>query len=179
MSWPKILNVKREAASPWMETITRDVQFVPSGPVESYVAIGQPDYVVALAVTRDGRVPLVRQFRPAIERFSLEFPAGMVDPGEAPKDAISRELEEETGYVAEAVEAIGASATCASRISNSTISFFIRADLRKDSFAEELGVAVRLVTLPELRMLVLSGEFSEQTHLGVLALAIARGLVSF
>lgn len=179
MSWPKVVRVSRKAESRWMEIIWRDVQFVPNGPVDSYVAIGQPDYLVALALTPDGRIPLVRQFRPAIERYSLELPAGMIEPGETPEDAISRELCEETGYMAKAVETIGRSATCASRISNSTTSFFIRTGLRKVDFVEEPGVTVKLVTRPELRALVRSGEFSEQCHLGVLALAVAKGLISF
>ncbi|MCA1495206.1 NUDIX hydrolase [Bradyrhizobium sp. NBAIM03] len=69
----------------------------------------------------------------AIERYSLELPAAIIEPGETPEDAISRELREESGYMAKAVETIGRSATCASRISNSTTSFFIRTDFRNET----------------------------------------------
>jgi ADP-ribose pyrophosphatase len=176
--WPRILQTKRKSESPWLEIISRDVQLTPDAPIETYYAIGQPDYLVALAVTPDSRILLVRQFRPTIERFSLELPAGMIDPGEAPDSAIARELLEETGYPAETVQLIGTSATCASRISNSTYSFFIRTGIRSANFIEEPGVSVSSATPAELRSLMLSGDFSEQCHLGVIALAYAKGLVN-
>jgi ADP-ribose pyrophosphatase len=177
--WPKIIQTKRTNVSPWMEVITRDVQLSPDASTESYYAIGQPDYLVALAVMPDSRILLVRQYRPAIERLSLELPAGMLEPNEDPVSAIARELLEETGYPADTIELMGKNATCASRISNSTYSFFIRTGLRTPDFTEEPGVSVSSVTLAELRSLVLSGEFCEQTHVGVIALAAASGLVSF
>jgi hypothetical protein len=46
-------------------------------------------------------------------------------------------------------------------------------------FAEEPGVSVSLVTADQLSGLILSGEFSEQCHLGVIALAYARSLITF
>jgi hypothetical protein len=57
-------------------------------------------------------------------------------------------------------------------------SFFIQAGERASSFKEEAGVSVSLATRGELRDLVTSGEFAEQTHLGVLGLAISRGLIA-
>jgi len=176
---PRILARRRMAVSPWMDVITREVQFSETSPAESYYAIAQPDYVVVLAVTPDSRVLLVRQYRPAIERFSLELPAGLLDPAEEPRAAAERELLEETGYPAETIELIGKGATCSSRISNTTHSFFIRTGRRRPDFVEEAGVSARLASRDELRALILSGEFAEQTHLGVLALAGARGLLNF
>lgn len=52
---------------------------------------------VAVIVERDGRVLGVRQRRPAIDRDTWELPAGLIDPGETPEEAASRELAEETG----------------------------------------------------------------------------------
>jgi ADP-ribose pyrophosphatase len=56
--------------------------------------------VAALALTRDGEVVLIEQHREPVGRTVLELPAGIVDPGEAPEDAVVRELLEETGYEA-------------------------------------------------------------------------------
>jgi ADP-ribose pyrophosphatase len=177
--WPKILRTTRRRESPWIEFITRDVQFSAQGAIEAYDAIGQQDYCVALAVTPDSRILLVRQFRPALERFSLEFPAGMIDPGESADSAVARELLEETGYPAETIDPIGKTATCAGRISNSMHSFFVRTGDRVVGFSEEQGVSVSLATADQLRGLILAGEFSEQCHLGVIALANARSLITF
>ncbi len=53
---------------------------------------------VIAAFTGEGKIILVRQFRKPVERAVLEVPAGKIDPGEDPKTAAIRELEEETGY---------------------------------------------------------------------------------
>jgi ADP-ribose pyrophosphatase len=84
--FPKILATSRIPVSPWLEVIARDVQFHGSSVAETYYAVAQPDYVVVLAIAPDSRVLLVRQYRPAIERFSLELPAGMLDPNESNSD---------------------------------------------------------------------------------------------
>ncbi len=47
------------------------------------------------------RLLLVQQFRPPIGHEVIEFPAGLIDPGETPEAAAARELKEETGYVAQ------------------------------------------------------------------------------
>lgn len=57
-----------------------------------------------VALDPEGRVVLVRQWRPAIDRELLEIPAGHKDGGEDPADCARRELEEETGLVADRVE---------------------------------------------------------------------------
>lgn len=67
------------------------------GPVER-PAIHHPGAVVILAEPRPGCVLLVRQWRYAIRRWTLEVPAGTRTPGEDPAATAARELAEETGY---------------------------------------------------------------------------------
>ena len=176
--WPRIVGVKRTPVSPWVEIIAREVQFHPKKNPETYYSMSQPPYLAAVAVTPEGRILLVRQYRPAIERSSLELPAGLLEQNEDPAAAMARELLEETGYSSESIELIGETATCSSRISNVMYSFFIQAGDRAPNFVEQPGVSVSSVTQAELRTLVLSGEFGEQTHLGVLSLATCRGLIT-
>ncbi|MGN0038738.1 MAG: NUDIX domain-containing protein [Coriobacteriales bacterium] len=62
--------------------------------------VRHPGAVAVIALRADGRVLLVRQYRTALERVTLEIPAGKLERGEDPLLAAARELEEETGYTA-------------------------------------------------------------------------------
>ena len=69
-------------------------------------ALGERDIVLhnggaGVCVVRDGKMCLVRQYRVALGRMSLEIPAGKIDPKEDPAVCAARELTEETGLVAE------------------------------------------------------------------------------
>lgn len=66
------------------------------------------DWVLALPVTTDGRLVLVRQYRFGTQNLSWEPPGGVLDPGEDPLTAAVRETREETGYTGTDARLIGA-----------------------------------------------------------------------
>lgn len=68
------------------------------GTERDFVVVDAPDWVNVVAVTADGRIVLVRQFRYGSSELSLEIPGGVVERGEDPLAAGLRELAEETGY---------------------------------------------------------------------------------
>lgn len=74
---------------------------------QDFFVINAPDWVNVLALTPDGRLVLVRQFRYGIDDFSVEIPGGVIDLGEDPVAAGVRELREETGYVGASARLLG------------------------------------------------------------------------
>jgi 8-oxo-dGTP pyrophosphatase MutT (NUDIX family) len=63
-----------------------------------FMRLEAPDWVNIVAITRDGLLVLVEQYRHGVDAATVEIPGGMVDPGEDPASAAVRELEEETGF---------------------------------------------------------------------------------
>ncbi|GAB4410472.1 MAG: NUDIX hydrolase [Thermodesulfovibrionales bacterium] len=63
--------------------------------------------VAVVPITDDGQAVLIKQFRPAVNNYVIEFPAGLNDRGERLEDAALRELLEETGYEAKEMVFLG------------------------------------------------------------------------
>jgi 8-oxo-dGTP pyrophosphatase MutT (NUDIX family) len=161
-----------------MSVIAREVEFVQGGAREVYHAVQQGDYLAIVARLPDGRIPLVRQYRPAVERFTLELPAGLLESDEDASAACVRELFEETGCVARSITLLGTSPACTGRLSNMVHSCFIEANFPQPDFAGEPGLSVSLVTPSELVGLIRAGEFDQQLHLGALLLAELNGYLT-
>lgn len=71
----------------------------PDGREHEVTVVRHPPSVVLIPVRDDGRVILIRQYRPSVDRELWEFPAGSVKAGESPEEAALRECEEEIGLV--------------------------------------------------------------------------------
>lgn len=78
-----------------------------TGSRRQYVTLDAPDWVNLVALTPEGQLVLVRQWRHGTRRFELELPAGAIDRGETPEQAAARELLEETGYSAATISRLG------------------------------------------------------------------------
>ena len=176
--WPKITSRRTTRISQWLSIMAREVEFAPGAAPQIYHAVEQQDYIAIVARAPDGRFPLVRQFRPALEAFTWELPAGLVERGEDPAEGCRRELLEETGWLARDVHSLGApAAACSGRLSNRIHSFFVETDERVAGFAGEPGIPAELVTDAELVRMITAGEFVQQLHLGALLLAELRGFI--
>jgi ADP-ribose pyrophosphatase len=72
-----------------------------------FVVVRAPDWVNVIALTVDGRIVLVRQFRFGVDDFTFEIPGGVIEAGEDPIVAARRELREETGYIGSKATLLG------------------------------------------------------------------------
>jgi 8-oxo-dGTP pyrophosphatase MutT (NUDIX family) len=72
-----------------------------------FFVIEAPDWINVVPLTVDGQVILIEQYRHGSKKVTLEIPGGMVDEHESPEETAVRELLEETGYRAGAIELLG------------------------------------------------------------------------
>ena len=97
MSW-KVLSTEYVHRRPWL-TARRDVVELPNGNINNeFYILESPDFVNVVAVTKEGKMLLVRQYRHAIRKTCFEIVAGVMEKGEEPLQAAKRELQEETGF---------------------------------------------------------------------------------
>lgn len=134
------------------------------------------DYVCVVALTQAGQMLLVRQYRPAVGRMTLELPSGHVEKDDSPEVAARQELLEETGYVAESLDLIGAFSPDTGRLANRMWCFFA-ADARPTSEAgyhPEPGIEPVLFAGTLTELLAQEG-FDCALHAAALFLAVLRG----
>lgn len=80
---------------------------LPNGAEGDWACIRHPGGALAVPVTADGELVLVRQYRFTAQGRILEFPAGTIEPDEDPAATIEREIAEETGYRAHRWQPLG------------------------------------------------------------------------
>jgi len=71
---------------------------LPDGELAEFDYLSEEESVVVLPFTADGRVVVIDEWRHAVGRVNRGLPAGSLEPGEDPDEAVGRELAEETGY---------------------------------------------------------------------------------
>lgn len=124
-----------------------------------------------IPVDRDGKILMVKQYRNAIDNYTLEIPAGGLDPGEDNLSCAIRECEEETGYKANNVKhLIDVHTTVA--FSNELIKVYYSNDLTlsTQNLDENEYVDLMRFSLDELISMIYSGKITDaKTIAGLLA----------
>ena len=118
----------------------------------------------------DAEILLIKQYRYAAERFLYEVPAGRLDPGESPSDCARRELKEETGCTAKAVEYLFTMFTTPG-FTDEQIHVFAAWGLEHGETARETDefMSVETVTVPNALELVRTGGIMDaKTSLAIL-----------
>ena len=143
---------------------------LPDGRVAIRDVVRHPGAVAVVALTEDGRICLVRQYRTALSRVTVEIPAGKLAPGEDPLECAGRELLEETGMSAEKIAFLTTIAT-SDGFCDELIHIYMATGItfsRSDPDADEF-INVDLVPLEELVDAVLDGRIEDaKTVVGAL-----------
>lgn len=129
----------------------KDTIQVPNGNVVKWDFIGHKGAAAIVPVTEDGKILMVRQYRNALDRYTLEIPAGGLNPGEDTKTAATRELEEETGYKSDTISFLVSIYTTVA-FCNEKIDIYVAENLApsKQNLDEDEFIDVQAYTVDEL-----------------------------
>ncbi|MCD8038778.1 MAG: NUDIX hydrolase [Lachnospiraceae bacterium] len=140
----------------------KDTVQLPNGKTAEWDFVGHNGAAAAVAVLEDGRLLMVRQYRNALDRYTLEIPAGGLNANEPTSDAAARELEEETGYACKQLEKLITIRTTVA-FCNEKIDIYLATGLEKTSqnLDEDEFLDVKPYELPVLEKMIYDGEIED------------------
>lgn len=140
----------------------KDEILLPNGHKGIREVIRHPGAVCVLPLTDDGDVIFVNQFRYALNKVTLEVPAGKLEKGEDPKEAALRELSEETGLTAKNIVHIGDLYTTPALI-DEVIHMYIATDLTQGEQHLDYDEFVNTLKIPLSKAvdMVMAGEIKD------------------
>jgi len=152
----------------------QDTMQIPNGNVAKWDLIDHKGAAAVVAVREDGKLLMVRQYRNALERETIELPAGGLNSRQEPTaDAAMRELEEETGYTCESVELLNSIYTTVA-FCNEKIDIYLARDLKpgKQHLDEDEFINVEAYTVAELKEMIFQCKIQDsKTICGILTYA--------
>lgn len=145
--------------------------------IEPYYVYEFPTWVAAVAITKEGKVIMERQYRHALGEICLEIPGGCVDDSDPSLEfAIRRELREETGYEFEKLEYLGK--ISANPSTNNNLMHMFLATGGELTGAQELDqneeIQLELVSLDELQRYLETNEIVQAMHVSCIFYALKK-----
>lgn len=164
---------------PWLRVRQERIALPTGATIDEFHVVEAPTWVGVVALTAQGELVLVDQYRRGLGAVSRELPAGVIEPDETPLEAARRELLEETGYAAEEWIALSSVSPEPSRNTARAHLFVARGARRAAAQrldADEV-LAVHVAPVAEVLAELEGGGIQHGTHVGALLLAERRGLL--
>jgi ADP-ribose pyrophosphatase len=159
----------------WFQVVARKSP----GSNEPHYLIDSTDFVSLVVLNTENRLLLVRQYRPAVKRMTLEVPSGHVEIGETPEEAARKELLEETGYVVDKFELVTTISPAIGRFTNSMWCYFAANARPTSDPNHQMEAGVELVAYDgPIRALIDKQEFCSSLSYAAIFAAVARGRIS-
>lgn len=151
----------------WL-TIRADKCQLPNGKIiEPYYVYEFPNWVCAVALTKENKVVMVRQYRHALGQTIFELPGGCVDKADGSFEvAIARELLEETGYAFERFEFLCTTSANPST-NNNTMHIFLATGgelVKEQQLDEAEDIEVHLFSIADVKQLIRENKLLQSMH---------------
>lgn len=141
----------------------RDTMLLPDGRTSEWDFISHKGAAAVVPVLDDGRIIMVRQYRNALERYTIEIPAGGLNGSDEPTlVAAKRELSEETGFISDDLELLITIKTTVA-FCNENIDIYVAKNLKsgKQHLDDDEYVEYEIYTIDELMEKIYSCEIQD------------------
>jgi len=147
-----------------------------NGKISKRIRINHPQAAAIVPFVSDKEIIMVKQYRYALKRETLEIPAGKIDKGESPEECIKRELVEETGFKAKFIKWLYTYAP-AIGYSNELIHLYSGRDLEKigTKIDENEISSLEILTLDEVIGMIKNHKIIDSKT--IIALSFIRPLI--
>jgi len=148
-------------------TARKDKCETPEGKIiEAYYVVELPTTACAVALTEEGEVLMVRQYRHPLAETLIEIPGGFIDESESSEVAMKRELLEETGHEFSSIIKVGKIAANPGVLNNYTYLFLAKGGVKtsEQKLDETEELEVEKISLQELKKLFLENKIVQATH---------------
>ena len=152
-----ILASKVSKKSKWLSVVEKKVR-VANGEVQKYHSLIINDYVVVIAKTPSNKIPIVRQFRPAVEKKTWELPAGLLDHGKSSKSIAVQELREEALLDTKKITKLATTYADPGRLNCKVHLYFAECSEPNTEYKSEENIKVKYVTKKELKKMILQNK---------------------
>lgn len=150
---------------------------MPTGQLVERDLIEHPGAALILPVTADGQIVMIRQIRFAVGGEIWELPCGTLEEGEDPAVCAARELTEETGFAAEAIEPLGQWWSCPG-YSTERIFAYLATGLKpgRQNLDDHEQIDVEIMDEAKIRRLLVDNRIEDAKTVATLSLYFMRGL---
>ncbi|MEO6134426.1 MAG: NUDIX hydrolase [Ginsengibacter sp.] len=158
-------------------TARKDKCETPSGKIiDEYFVVELPPSACAVAITKEGEVLMVKQYRHPIAETILELPGGFVDENEDPTNAMRRELKEETGYGFSNITLVGKVAANPGVLNNYTYLFLAQDGVKtgEQELDKNEELTPELISIEELKTLFLENKIVQSLHVSCIFYALKK-----
>jgi 8-oxo-dGDP phosphatase len=176
--WTVLESQYRFRKPPWLTMRQDRVQLPGGGIVEEYYVWEYPTWINVIAVTKERRIVLIRQYRYALGQVHYEIPAGVADAADGDLEAAARrELLEETGFGGGQWRhwmVLSANPALQTNLTHTFLATDVEQLQPPNPEATE-EITVHLVTIEEVRRIILAGEMVQALHAAPLLKFLAFG----
>ncbi|MBQ2540893.1 MAG: NUDIX hydrolase [Paludibacteraceae bacterium] len=165
-SWKVLESKNILRLGPWL-SVRQECVEMPSGvKIPTWFVLEFPNWINVIAVTKDGHMVMVDQYRHALGETHYELVAGVVDKGETPLHAAQRELSEETGYEGGEWRLFMTLSPNPTNHNNLSYTFLaLGVEHRREQHQEPTeDIGIDLFTEDEVRQLLEEGEIVQALH---------------